>query len=326
MANYYTTSSGAGSKNGTSWDNAFSLSEFATFLNSSANAGDIVYVLSGTYTATANMDLNRVGSAAEPIQIIGVSDTGLTEATDNDRPLFNMANYRLIIAQHNRIFNLRLSGGTNAYTLYLQNAYAKNCYISSSTSYCVYLYGQSAYIENSEIINGDNSRYCVYIANGTVDSCLITGGAEGIFVTNSYAAIIKRNIIRSCASSAIRFQAISSSTRYFDVSKNTIYNCAIGINIGEVYLDVGIIIRDNIFHTVTTIQQCDTTSQPKGCVFDNNVFYGYTNLTAGDSTPVLMSNYYTQDPKLSNPASGNFSLDTDSPYLNSGVQNPFGRA
>jgi hypothetical protein len=56
------------------------------------------------------------------------------------------------------------------------------------------------------------------------------------------------------------------------------------------------------------------------------VFYGYTNLTAGDSTPVLMSNYYTQDPKLSNPASGNFSLDTDSPYLNSGVQNPFGRA
>ena len=94
---HYVTQAGAGAKDGLAWASAFSVDEWEDELLNNAEADDIFYVLSGTYTLTQAMDFSaKVGTAANPIQIIGVDNeaapvTSADWAYGTDRPLIAAA-------------------------------------------------------------------------------------------------------------------------------------------------------------------------------------------------------------------------------------------
>jgi len=114
-ATMYATVAGAGSKNGADWDNAFDAAALIADITNNAEAGDIYYVLSGTYPLAANLVTTRAGLATAYVSLIGVSDTSLTPATGDDRPLFDGGSsyYSSFNASYWRRQNVRFSANRN---------------------------------------------------------------------------------------------------------------------------------------------------------------------------------------------------------------------
>lgn len=86
-ATMYVTVDGAGTKDGSSWDNAFNYTNWEADVEGSAEAGDVYYVANGTYTLTSDFTTALDGTAVAPISIIGVIYNTTTTATGTDRPL-----------------------------------------------------------------------------------------------------------------------------------------------------------------------------------------------------------------------------------------------
>lgn len=83
MAITYRTTTGAGSKSGADWANAFSITEHIAHTYS---AGDVEYVKEGTYTVPSNITktTSSNGTVTLPIMYIGVK-----EATTNEPPVLS---------------------------------------------------------------------------------------------------------------------------------------------------------------------------------------------------------------------------------------------
>lgn len=70
-ATMYVTVAGAGGKTGADWANAMSSAEFETDIEGAAEAGDIYYVMSGTYDYSGGaVATARDGAAANPVTVI----------------------------------------------------------------------------------------------------------------------------------------------------------------------------------------------------------------------------------------------------------------
>ena len=67
VTNYYhVTPSGAGSKNGTTWTNAFDLSGFHGSLLG-GTAGDVYWIADGTYTLSGNINFSATAIFILPV-------------------------------------------------------------------------------------------------------------------------------------------------------------------------------------------------------------------------------------------------------------------
>lgn len=123
MADYYVTPAGAGSKDGSSWSNAFGEPEFEASLEASAAAGDIYWIMEGTYTLDSAYDSSaRDGTAAAPISLVGVksgttatpptiadlSDANLGGGTD-DRPLIDAGANAVLFGDYYKFICLRFT-------------------------------------------------------------------------------------------------------------------------------------------------------------------------------------------------------------------------
>ncbi len=72
-ADFYATPSGAGNQNGSDWENAIADAQITSFINQSMQAGDRLFVGSGTFFS--KIDVNKSGEFGLPLIVEGV-DTG----------------------------------------------------------------------------------------------------------------------------------------------------------------------------------------------------------------------------------------------------------
>ena len=77
MANKYVTPAGAGSKDGTSWDNAFGATEFFTDIVTGGTlaTGDTYYIYTGTYTLTGNITTLSLSITTQSAKFVGIENT-----------------------------------------------------------------------------------------------------------------------------------------------------------------------------------------------------------------------------------------------------------
>ena len=271
-ATMYVTVAGAGTKLGNDWDNAMDLAAWKTDLTSGAEAGDIYYVLSGTYGLTATFGPTRSGTGAAPIKIIGVSDEALTRATGTDRPHISCGAYYWVLRGHfNWFYNIRWTGTSTGVCYVDGRHFYENCYAYNSGAAgraAFYALDHNPTFVNCEAVstNGyaflSTSYFAVYI------NCYAHDSDYGFYITN-YTNVVGC-IIDTCASYGIRLSINDRIT----ILNNTFYACdvAIGGSTGDSICIIG-----NIIDSSTATFAIHWTTTVKGVYLDYNNYHGNVN-------------------------------------------------
>ena len=324
MADYYLTTTGAGTKAGTSWANAFSFAEFDTFISTLVVAGDTVYCAGGTYTAS-DISSTIAGTSTDMIQLIGVKaatvaepPTGADWADGDDRPLFAFASTYNLYWNVNMILlrNIRFTGAHSGY-LVLLGTYCKvyNCYIKNnhSTGGGLDVGGYSSTYD-CECIAGDWALVASSYSN--ISYCYVHDSGHGIATGNMSS-------VSNCIADTIVGSGISiSADSAMLIQNNTCYNCGKGLNIASTAK--GNLIINNTFSDCTDgVQAAYSGVIQEAVLFDWNNYYNNTRDMSWD-TGVTEDNgakgpHDTAiDPKFTDAANGDFSLLGTSGLINAG--------
>ena len=293
----YVTVAGAGGKTGADWANAMGLAEFSTDVINSCEAGDIYYLLSGTYALTAHISTARDGSTSNYIKVIGVSDEALTEASGASRPVINTGIYRFEVDNYWYFRNLSFTGASTSVNVFKADNYtwAINCKCESTVNNI-----PAANIDSGFIINCDFISALGYslIGSGNLDGCYIKNGYNISLPRAGMFFII--NSIFDGGAVGINFAPSTQDYQIIHIRGCTIYGCTIGIDLTDA---LAANIRSNIIDTCTTGIDADATSE--SYILDYNNFNGNTadvsNVTKGANATAL-------DPQFVNAAGGNFAI------------------
>ena len=231
MASYYVTPAGSIIDNG-SKANPFDWASFRTWCQNAAAAGDVAYLLSGTYACPTSLITARDGGPATPIQIVGVTDfDSLAEADGTDRPLINgAANQRLEFDNYWHFRNLRLIGdtGSGVYLLRadlagtLSNVYIENTGLGS----CFRCEGTDSRHYNCE---GTCPAGVAFFCNGGQThylSCFAHDAAHGFYLNNQWQIVLAHCVATDITNKGIRLGA-SNECAFIH---NTFYNCLRGLS------------------------------------------------------------------------------------------------
>lgn len=322
MTTKYVTVSGAGTKSGADWDNAYGLSEWVTHMTNTASYGDIYYVAGGTYTLTASLDANRSGMSGNGINVIGVN-SGTTNmpptqddyAVGDDRPLIEVSTYTFGFAMYWSWRGFRFTlNNTEGITPSCSPIFV-NCKISNSGASCYGVtinYGVSTthYFFDTEITcpNGGG----IYAGDKTIISnCYLHDFANEAVNSAMDSISIIDSIIASC-DSGVLFAAIGGN----HIVGNTFYDCTTAID-GDVYGN-SVIMNNAICNCTDGIKFSSVKNQ---AVIDYNNYYGnttdVTNVTKGVHDLAV-------DPGFTDAANGNFSIDSKSGMINHGFKTRLG--
>jgi len=252
MANFYMVPGGAGLMDGTSWGNAFDWAAFDNWLTLLANAGDFLYVLTGTYVGSSDVITARDGLMASRISIIGVSSQAATpaEAHGTDRPLFAMAaGFVLTVDNYWKVRNLRTVGNDASPLLRAdQYSHIENCDCENA--------GVGAGI-------GSWSNY------GVVQNCRAKSVGGNAFEMQAGAYSEKAFIGNVAYESAAGIEITAGN--YNLVAGNLIYNCTAGIILGTGTNSQ--VIGNTIYGCTDGIAAVAPTNR---CKFHNNILSGNT--------------------------------------------------
>jgi parallel beta-helix repeat protein len=309
MANYYVTVAGAGTNSGADWANAFDLAAFITHSTVSASAGDVYYIMSGTYTFTS-----VYSNALDQIAFIGVT-TGTTNepptyadyAYGTDRPLFDGGSDYFFFDNYWLIRNLRFTSSSSIQTIDsdVGNVFF-NCDIANtnaSPSYGIYI-AEGLLVDCK--ITADASVAIINFPSGAIKNCYITGdGAIGIRRGGRHHAAIG-NIING---PDIGISAYNDDFNMF--VGNTIYGCATyGIDLVST--------KHNIVYN-NTISNCGTGIKGSSSILQAHIDYNnyYNNTTDVDGV-TKGPNALAVNPNFTDAASGDFSLASASDLIGAG--------
>jgi len=308
-ADMYMIVGGAGLKNGTDWDNAFSIAEFETDVEGGAEAGDRYFVMEGTYTLTSAINTLRDGSSAEPIYIIGVkSGTSAEPPTTADwaegaaRPLFtNAANHSFTVDNWWQMFNIRMVSDDSTGTCRMDTGcVVENCYYENTSTGYAFLPGAG----------GASIVGCEFISDGGIALSLTnTCRAISSYIHDSVTgvALAGNSALVNCVVDTCTTGINIASNDFTIMSNNTIYDCTTGITgTDPLYL----LVVNNIIDACTLGITWTTNPQKTNWV-DYNC---YDN--ADDETNVPPGRHAViADPEMAGPDGGDFTLDAGSPAL-----------
>ncbi len=306
------TPAGAGNKDGTTWGNAMSITEFATDWASASIAGDRYFLAGGTYTFTGHISTNaRDGTALAPVQVIGVK-SGTTNDPPNiddwafgdDRPVLTQGAYLFQYDMWASFRNLRGTGslstalikGDDGTSMYNIKAIYTGTGAALDTDY-----GSIVYCEISAA-NGRGTRG----ANDTnfYFNYIYDVSTEGIY--SGVSGGIVGNIFDNCGTGIW----INGNTASGGIANNTFYSCTIGIDLNTSPV---ISIVNNIFDACGTGVISDS-AYPNAIVdyncWDNT--QDTVNVTWG-------TNRVEGDPGLNDPGSNDFTLGSGSNCLDAGM-------
>lgn len=324
MANKYVTVAGAGTKDGTSWANAFGLAEWKTDLEASASAGDFYYVEGGTYTLTSSINATLDGTRTNPITVIGVKAGTTAEppttadwANGDDRPLIVAAGYQFTFDNYWIFRNFRVtiteSNGFRADT----GSIRINCSSNNSSDLdrpAFFVQSQGQLIDSDGQAGGaTKGRACDHrnFSSVRIIGCYLHDSGYGIYQTTAKRAVYLFNVIANIDNDGIRRNNGAGNQDANDsIINNTFYNCANGIYYDDSY---GCNVMNNIIASCTT--GINWGVENKSNIYDYNNFHDcttdVTNVTKGPNATAF-------DPKFTNPSDGDFSLQPNSQCIGAG--------
>ena len=312
MANFYMVPGGAGAKNGSDWDNAFSLVEFSTWFINTCAPGDNLYIYSGTYTLTRNIISARDGTLASRINFIGVSNQSLlTPAIGDDRPLFMLGSYIFIGDDFFVLSNIRTytETGTNTSAIIRFDTATRliNCsFINMSNlanSESFHLGGTAGFVSDCEFIT--NNGNCLLSYGGFfIDSYFKGATLDGLYLAGNGSGV-QRCIFNDCA---VGINIVGNSN---GIDNCTFYNCSIGIKGNNTGYHV---IYNSIFSDCGDGVNFTTDPFESINLFYNN-YYNNTNDTVNCN--IGINNFFI-NPAFSNVAMENFSLLSSSGLIGIG--------
>ena len=227
MPNFFTTPTGAGAGTGVDFANAFNWTQLDDWITNTANAGDILYALAGTYNASAQVTTSRNGLVTNPIKIIGVADQALTPAVHGALPFFDFGanNRSMVLNNYWQVHNIRFDSAENSYSLRLDiGGLISNCEALNTGTGSAF----SLTATNGRIVNSiAESTLAAAIDIGGIGCAAygnqVNGGLVGIdFALGGNVAVA--NLIRDCT---IGIQGQTGNDIHLFL--NTIYNCVTGI-------------------------------------------------------------------------------------------------
>jgi len=310
MATMYVTVAGAGDKSGSSWANAMGYAEFETDFEGSAAAGDIYYVMSGTYTLTSNLLSSLDGTAASMINVIGVSDESETEAQGTDRPFFDGgASYGVRVDNYWQWKNCRFEGEQTYVLRGDTGTKVINCKADNSSGTAdrsaIDIEGLYSLVFNCEGISDAGYGIGMFSTQGQVYGCYAHDSKSGIHVSGRSS--VSFNIVDTCTTYGV--QVTGATIEFGYICNNTIYNCVTGINAiaGQAY-----IVLNNQIVTNTT-KGIVWASAIEANLFDYN---NYNGNTGGDTTNVTKGSGATANaPGFTDAGGGDFSgVDSDDAF------------
>lgn len=306
-ADMYVTAAGAGDNSGDSWANAMTIAEFETDFEGSAEAGDRYFFMGGqTYTLTQDIITALDGTAALPIQLIGVASGTTNEppvasdwASGADRPTLACGAWTFTWDDYTHMHNF-IATGTDLSILWgdtnamLDNVIATN---SSGTGNRYAFVNGAIYgkVINSELVctNG----YGALINFADVSFSYIHDCVNGL-VIGSNSCSITFTIIDTCSTSGVNLASYDSVLMIND----TIYACGTGITATDSNSNM-------IINCI--INDCTTGANWTGGTNILNNYWDYNNWegNTSDTSNVTKGNNATaNDPQFDNAAGGDFGL------------------
>ncbi len=332
MANYYVTTTGAGSQTGADWANAFDISDFETHIEATVVAGDRYFVAGGTYTCNSTIYTTRTGGTAAYIHIIGVKSTTTAEpptgadyAIGTERPLFDFsgsATTYFEVAAYYIVMNIQVTGqrSNTSYGLFRTGNYCHvhNCYFSNNynnTGVRALYIGADTRLFDCEC-EATYGRGLVSVSDAFIMNCYFHDcGLYNVYLGGDTTFI--GNVVANSALGVWTF-----SNDQIDIIGNTIYNCTTGLE-----ADAGSL---RVFYLNNTISNC--TDGFKGAFsgviqdshyFDYNNWYNNTRDMSWDDGSTEDNSAKGENATANNPGfidgtGGNFTLSSTSELINAG--------
>lgn len=328
---HHVTAAGAGLKNGSSWANAMGEAEFETDLEGAVAGDDVYFVKAGTYTLDSAYDSSaRSGTATAPISIIGVKAATTNEGASvvysdwgqgADRPFFDCATYQFKVGAYYIIRNIQIQGEAQ-YTMYTgTNCTVENCKfdqdIASSTNYYSLLVYDYSRVINCEFVSAKASGVFLYnqgcraMFNYFHDMPDGTGGnacwCDAALMTIAF------NVFDN-----VRVGVFTGGYDYHAFLNNTFYDADTGVSGSDSYSCIAI---NNVMEANTADGFYWSTQSNINFFWDNHGDDARcTDMWDGVDTTTIFQDYAvtTGDPKFTT-AGSNFSLQTDSPCIDSGM-------
>ena len=319
---FHITPTGATTKTGATWATAMDMAAFITHLEGAVVAGDVHFIMDGSYTVTEDLDCTaRDGAAGSPIVMIGVK-SGTTNEGANvvysdwsrdaaDRPFIDGGSYTFNLGDYYILRNLDFQTNTASGVYQGAYGYNENCKFMSPVENANYATrsGRCHYI-NCEM-SSTGGFALRHGGSGLIMFCYFYDSPTGIYsasFSTCFGNIFDDNTIGIDALSNIGLMILN----------NTLYGGSYGINSAAPY---NIVTINNICEGQSVGGFRSTTQT------DSNLYmYNHgddtrcTDMWIGIDTTTIFQDYEvtTGDPKFTTSGS-DFSLQNDSPNLGAGM-------
>lgn len=270
--------------------------------------GNVIHVKAGSYTPGAIVF--ATGDATSRIQILGYNASRNDAPTGDSRPLLACGANSFDLAGHNWIKHIRMTT-THASGLRVNTgAVAVNCKVQNTgvgATDKAFRLDQGCAID-CEAICGNGYGIYFYL-RGRAIGCYVHDCNNGIYCDSTAdESVIMFNIIDTIVVAGVFADGID----YLTLMNNAIYNCDKGVDTDGA--GANWVIMNNIFDSNTTYGfTVDTERKSNYADFNNWYNNGddVLNLTKGP-------NATANDPKFTNAAGGDFSLQQDSLCIGAG--------
>lgn len=329
----HVTAAGAGTKDGSTWGNAFGIAEFETFMEATVVAGDVIFVKDEAYTITSAIDYSlRDGTAASPIAIIGVKSGTTNEGAaivysdmsrdTADRPYFNLGTVQFKPGDYAVIRGISFRGEVSSTVNPGVSCVIENCAFDQNygtpAARSVLNTGGNAVIVNCTFTSA-NCGAILLGSSGKVYGCTFTDlpnttNGTAINTQGSGCSVIG-NIFNTVKAKAV----ILASNDNNIIANNTFYDCAVDVDATDSYSNL---ITNNVHEATDTDGYHWTTQQDINFVWDNHGNDARNNdmFDLIDASTVFQDyEITTGDPLFVNTANDSLQLQATSPCLNTGT-------
>ncbi len=323
-AYFHITAAGAGDNSGDTWANAMDEPAFETHLEGAVVAGDVHFVMDGSYTLDSTIDASaRDGTAVSPIAIIGVK-TGTTNEGSAvvysdwsidaaDRPFFDGVTFGFLVGDFYIIRNIdHESSATSVVSVGLA-CNVVNCKFNNDNGISAAKHaldvGEASHIIDNEItaanVSGMNVAGAAKVLYNYIHDCPDASNGYGV-INNGQRTVYAFNIFDQ-----LEYGILAASDEFCLCLNNTFYECDTGIRETNAY---GWAVINNIFDNIDTVALSWTTQTDINFFWKNHEGNSVVDYAANVDETTVFQDYEktTGDPEFITPGS-EFDIEDTSP-------------
>jgi len=269
-------------------------------------AGNTIYIPTGTYTLGEAWGASTAGTVTAPISWIGYKTTRNDICAGDDRPYFVCGTNNFLFGTWNIIKNIRGTSADDTGLRIGDNGYTFNCKFINTGGANYQAFSFSGYTRalacegmsaNGFAFNGEagNHFYACYAHDSNCG-----------FQLQSHNSYIGCSIVDNCAFGVL----IGGASYLIEMINNTIYDCTTGISATSCN-------NSNFVNNIITdcVTGANWTTASPNNFWDYNCWNNTTDVVNVTKGPHCI----TDDPRLRDPANGDFRLKGGSPCFATGM-------